>query len=290
MTTLNTTWHHIRRSPFQSLVSVFIIFISLLIINLFLILNRGMSDLLQYFETKPIITLFLQDGLEKSTVENLQKELSNYPSVKEIKFISKEKALEIYKQQNQDNPLLTEMVTSSILPASFEVSVSDPKVLTQIADNFSIKTKEINEIIFQKDIINTLLTWTQAIRNASIFVISGTLLISFLVIFIIVSMKITNRKEEIRISRLLGASRFYVSRPFFLEGIYYGLVGGSLGFSVSTIIALLYKEPLNFFFQPTMFISTDITFYIMLFGLSVTFGSLIGLIASWFGVRRYIKF
>lgn len=290
MTSINTTWHHIRRSPFQSLVAVIIIFISLFIINLFLIINRGMTELVQYFETKPEVTIFLKDGLDRSVVENLQKELTNYPSVKEIKFISKEKALDIYREQNKSNPLLTEMVTASILPASFEVSVSDPKILSQIAENFSIKTTQVDEIIYQKDIINTLLSWTKAIRQTSLTIIFSTLSISILVIFVIISMKITNRKEEIRVSRLLGASRFYVIKPFLLEGTYYGIVGGILGFSVVTILSLIFKNSFNTFFTPIIFISADYLFYATLLGGSCLFGVVIGLFASWIGVKRYIKF
>ncbi|MCX6726919.1 MAG: permease-like cell division protein FtsX [Candidatus Shapirobacteria bacterium] len=290
MTNINTTWHHIRRSPFQSLVAVLIIFISLAIINLFLVVNRGMTQLIQYFETKPEVTIFLKDGLDRSVVENLQKELANYPSIREIKFISKEKALDIYREQNKNNPLLTEMVTASILPASFEVSVSDPKVLSQIAENFTIKTNEVDEIIYQKDIINTLLSWTQAIRQASLIIISVTLSISILVIFVIISMKITNRKEEIRVSRLLGASRFYVIKPFLLEGAYYGIIGGLLGFGTVTILSFAFKNSLNTFFTPITFISADYLFYATLLGGSCFFGVVIGLFASWIGVKRYIKF
>jgi len=290
MTSINTTWHHIRRSPFQSLIAVLIIFISMFLLNLFLVINRGMGNLLNYFETKPEITIFLKDGLDKSVVENLQQELSNYPSVKEIKFISKEKALTIYKDQNKDNPLLTEMVTASILPASFEVTVSDPKILSQIAENFSIKVNEIDEIIYQKDIINTLLTWTQAIRNIGYIIISGTLFISVLVIFVIISMKITNRKEEIRISRLLGASRFYVIKPFILEGVYYGVFGGIFGFSLVLALCLIFINSINTFFQPVLFIVNDPVFYGLLFGGSLLYGIMIGLGASWIGVKRYIKF
>ena len=46
-------------------------------------------------------------------------------------------------------------------------------------------------------------------------------------VFVIIGLKITNRKEEINIARLLGASVFYVKRPFLLEGMFYGLVGGA---------------------------------------------------------------
>ncbi|MFA5894772.1 MAG: permease-like cell division protein FtsX, partial [Candidatus Shapirobacteria bacterium] len=146
--------------------------LSFFALSTFAIISNGMNSLLNYFETKPEITIFLKDGLDKSTIENLQTEISNYNSIKEIKFISKEKALAIYKEQNKNSPLLTEMVTASILPASFEVSVSDVKVLEQISQNFSAKKDQVDEIIYQKDIITSILSWTNIIRQIGIVTVA----------------------------------------------------------------------------------------------------------------------
>lgn len=290
MTPLTSAWHHIRRSPFQSLIAVLVMFFSFLILNLFLVFSNGMSSLLKYFETKPEITIFLKDGLDRNTVEDLQKELSNYPNIREIKFISKEKAFDLYKQQNKDNPMLTEMVTASILPASFEVSVSEPKVLEQIALNFSSKKDKIDEIIYQKDVIKSILNWTTNIRKIGIIVVSSFTILSFLIILVVIGMKITSRKEEINVSRLLGASNFYVKKPFLIEGLIYGAVGSFFG-SISVILAAIYFSPvINKFFDPVVFATTNLTFYLYLLALSLVLGSFIGYLASWFGVKRYIKF
>lgn len=290
MSPSKNAWHHIRRSPFQSLVAVIVMAISFFCLNFFAVTSSGMTTVLNYFETKPEITIFLKDGLDRNTVENLQKELSNYPDIREIKFISKEKALDIYKDQNKNSPLLTEMVTASILPASFEVSVSDIKVLEQISQNFSAKTSQIDEIIYQKDIINSLLGWTNFIRQTGIIIVSISTLISFLIISVIIGMKITNRKDEITISRLLGASKFYVKKPFLIEGLFYGLVGSFIGFSLCFVLSFFYAQKINSFFSPIIFINRNYIFYLILFAVSEVFGSLIGYTASWFGVKRYIKF
>jgi cell division transport system permease protein len=290
MTPIRTAWHHIRRSPFQSLIAIIVMTISFFGLNFFIMISSGMASVLDYFETKPEITLFLKDGLDRSTVENLQKELSNYPNIREIKFISKEKALTIYQDQNKDNPMLTEMVTASILPASFEVSVSDPAILEQIAENFSSKKDQIDEIIYQKDIIKSLLVWTDIIRKSGIIVVSASSAITFLIIFVIIGMKITNRKEEISISRSLGASNFYVKRPFLFEGIFYGIVGSLIGTLSSILIFRYLSGRINNFFNPITFVSSDISFYSFTILLSLLAGTIIGYLASYFGVKRYIKF
>jgi len=283
------TWRHIRRSPFQSLMATFTLAASFFVITAFIFLNSGLSSLLSNFETKPEITIFLKDGLDKTTLENIQKELSAYPDIKEVRFISKEKALTIYKELNKTNPLLTEMVTSSILPASFEISAYNPKVLEVIAQNFAAKTTVVDEIIYQKDVIQSLLVWTNLIRQAGIVSISLLGSIAFFMVFIIIGLKITNRKEEINIARLLGASVFYVKRPFLLEGMFYGLVGALLGFSLSLILVLNLKPILNRFFDPVVFVSSDPVFYLFWLALEILLGLLVGLLASYLVSRRYIK-
>jgi len=290
MSPLQTTWHHIRRSPFQSLIATTAMFLSFFFISTFIIINFGLSTVLKYFETKPEITLFLKDGLDTATVENLQKDLSSYQGIKEIAFISKEKALTIYKEQNKNNPLLTEMVTASILPASFEITVSEPEVLEKIYQNYSTKTNVIDEIIYQKDIITSLLNWTNATRQIGFAIIIIIASISFLTIITIIGMKITNRKDEIKISRLLGASSFYVKKPFLLEGIIYGLFGSIFGFIFSFLLALIFQKSINSFFQPIDFISFNANFYLILLFVEITTGTLLGFIASWIGAKRYIKF
>jgi len=290
MSPLKTTWHHIRRSPFQSLIATIVMVLSFFFISLFAIINSGLSSVLSYFESKPEITLFLKDGLDKNTVEDIQKDLSTYPSIKEISFISKEKALTLYKEQNKDNPLLTEMVTASILPASFEITVTDPKILEEIYQNYSTKTNVIDEIIYQKDIIQSLLDWTNATRKIGLAIILIISSISFLTMITIIGMKITNRKDEIKISRLIGASKFYVKKPFLLEGIIYGLVGSLLGFMFSFIITFFSKESINSFFQPVVFIDLSVNFYLILLLSEVLIGVFLGFVASWVGVKRYIKY
>jgi cell division transport system permease protein len=290
MSPLKTTWHHIRRSPFQSLIAAVAMFLSFFFISLFAIINSGLSNVLLYFETKPEITLFLKDTVNQDVTDTIKKDLQNYQGVKEVSYVSKDKALEIYKQQNIDNPLLTEMVTASILPASVEVTVSDPQVLEQIYQNYSTKTDIVDDIIYQKDVINSLLNWTNATRKIGLSLIVIISSISFVTMITIIGMKITNRKDEITVSRLLGASNFYIEKPFLLEGIIYGLFGSITGFLLSLLVAFLSQRAINSFFQPVIFIDLKLNFYLLLFVIETFLSFCLGYIASAIGVKRYIKF
>lgn len=290
MTSIKTGWHHIRRSPIQSFTALILMTFSFILISLFVMVSNGIIKTLDYFETKPEITIYLKDGLEDATIENLKTELANYQNVKEVKFISKDKALEIYKQQNQDNADLTEMVTASILPASIEVTVSNPEILEQIYQNYATRADIVDEIIYQKDIINTLLDWTNTIRKGGIIVISVVLLVTFFAVSSIIGMKTTNRKDEIKISRLLGASNWYVKKPFLLEGIFYGFWGSLLGSILVFTIFILKRQSINSFFSPIEFIPSDLKLYGIFLISEIVLGCFVGLIASLIGVKRYIKF
>jgi cell division transport system permease protein len=290
MNPIKTGWHHIRRSPIQSFTALLLMTFSFMLISVFVIASNGIIKTLNYFETKPEITIYLKDGLDNATIENLKTELANYQNVKEVRFISKEKALEIYKEQNQDNSDLTEMVTASILPASIEVTVSNPSVLEQIYQNYATRTDVVDEIIYQKDIINTLLDWTNTIRKGGIVVTSIVLLVTFFAISSIIGMKTTNRKDEIKISRLLGASNWYVKKPFLLEGIFYGFLGSFVGSILVFIVFILKRQLINSFFNPIEFVSADLKLYGIFLAAEIVLGCLIGLFASLIGVKRYIKF
>ena len=141
-----------------------------------------------------------------------------------------------------------------------------------------------------QDIIKSLLSWTNFIRKTGITIVSVTSAITFLIIFVIIGMKITNRKDEISISRLLGASNFYVKRPFLIEGLIYGFTGSFLGLLVTYSLSAYFYHQINLFFNPVIFITADLRFYAFLLLSSLTLGGLIGFCASWIGVKRYIRF
>jgi cell division transport system permease protein len=186
--------------------------------------------------------------------------------------------------------MLTEMVTASILPASVEVTVSDPKILEQIYQNYATKTNIVDEIIYQKDIINTLLDWTNTIRRGGIAITAIVILITFFSVASIIGMKTTNRKDEIKISRLLGASSWYVKKPFLLEGIFYGFIGSLIGSVLTSLVFILNRQSINSFFTPISFISNNFNLYGIFILSEVDIGCIIGLLASFIGVKRYIKF
>lgn len=285
---LKTTWTHIRRSPYKALAAVGIMTLSFFIASVFVLTATGLQTILHYFETRPQVTAFFKDEITTEQAEGLKVKLAKTGKIKDVTYISKEEALEIYREQNKDDPLLLEMVTAKILPASLEVSTVDLSYLKEIAQILQ-EEPGVEEVIFQEDIVQSLHRWTSALRKVGMVLIGALGLVSFLIILIIIGMKVALHREEIEILQLLGASSWYIRAPFVLEGVFYGLVGAFLGWGIS-YVCLLYSTPFLVDFLAGMPIfPIPIFFMLLILGVELLAGVLIGIFGSLLAVKRYLK-
>lgn len=285
---LRISFKHIRRSPYQAIAAALVLTTTFFLISVFSLVTAGSEKIIRFFETRPQVTAFFQSSARSESITDLDKKVKTINGVTSTNFISQEKALEIYQEQNKKDPLLLEMVTADILPASLEVSVIGPDIIPQVAE--IMKDQEgVEEVVYQKDIIETLISWTSAVRFGGLFLVSILLLSSIVTIIIIISLKVNNHKNEIEVMRLLGASKSHIVYPFILEGILYGAVGSFLGWGIS-YISLLYATPLIIKFIGSIpLLPIPIWFMLSLLGAQLLFGIVIGLISSLLAARRFLK-
>lgn len=285
---IKTTWQHIRRSPYQATAAILIMLVTCLATGIFIVTAYASEKILVFFESKPQTTAFLKDEATKSDIDSIKKKLLDTGKTASIKYISKEDALKIYKEQNKNDPLLLEMVSSSILPASLEVSaknINDLETLSEIVK----KEKVIQEVIYQKDIIQTLITWTTSLRKIGFIMIGFLSGVSILIIVMVIGMKIAIRREEIEILRLVGATKWYIRWPFILEGMYYGFWGGVLAWGF-IYLSLWYLTPyLTTFLSGIPLLPIPPVQMLYLLGLICGGGVLVGTIGSFVAVWRYLK-
>jgi len=285
---LKTAFSHIRRSPYQALAAVLTMSLTSLVASIFVLLTLGSMALLRYFETRPQVTAFLKDEMGVEQAMGLKSKIEAIEDVREVKYVSKEEALSIYREQNKDDPLLLEMVTANILPASLEVSTNNLESLKKVAEVLKSE-KGVEEVVFQEDVIGALSQWTGAVRKIGAGMIFFLGSVSLLVVLIIISMKIALRKEEIEVLRLVGAGSFYVSWPFILEGIIYGVLGAILGWGVSYLLLLYFTPFLESFLTGIPLLPVSPLVMLTVLGGEILVGSLLGAGGSLLAVKRYLK-
>lgn len=284
---VNTTWKHIRRSPYQALAAIFIMMLTFLSISVFAFIVVGSSLVIKYFESKPQVTAFFKDEATQHDVDTLRQSLSQTGQVSNMKFVSKEQALQIYKDQNKDDPLLLDLVTEDILPSSLEISTNKLEDLTPVSEQLK-GSPAVSEVVYQKDIVSTLTNWTTAIRLIGITLIAVLAVISIFIMMTVIGFKVAQKKDEIEIMRLLSATNWYIRWPFILEGIFYGVVGTVVGWFIASA-ALFYAMPYleSFAKIPTLDLSP--LFLLGLLFIELVVAAVLGMIASSLAVLRYLK-
>ncbi|MBI2617209.1 ABC transporter permease [Candidatus Gottesmanbacteria bacterium] len=297
-----SNWKRIRRTPYQTLAAIFMIAITLFVLSIFLLIAAISSAVISYFESKPQITVFFQETVDKSQIDAISGRLQGTGKVASLIYVSKDEALKIYQEQNKNDPLLLEMVTADILPESIEVSTYSPSQLTEIAEILKSE-KGIDEVVFQKDVVDTLISWTSTIRKMGIVFLVFLLAATFFILLTSIGMKIANRKDEIEILKLVGATPWYIRRPFIAEGLAYGVMGAFISWIIASGIVLYAQPYMTSFLQGipplALFSISTFSFHIwppniyLFLGLFLTLelaGITIGLLGSLLAVSRYMKY
>lgn len=297
MKLLSIAGTHIRRSPYQALAATLSMFLTMLLAGFFFVTSLASVLVLQYFEGKPQITVFFTDKTGAEEAKALQQKLEATGKTAGITYVSKEDALAIYREQNKNDPLLLEMVTADILPASLEVSASDPSFLREL-ETVIQGAPGVEEVVFQQDVVDTLLAWTRAIRAIG-GALAGLLAIdSLLVVMTIIGMKIALKKTEVEILTLVGASPWYVRMPFLLEGGLYGVFGALAAWGMIVSLVFWLREGLLTFLNVPIIAEVlqnplAATFLIpaaTLLVLMMSVGFLLGVVGSYVAVARYLRF
>ncbi|HEX7041761.1 MAG TPA: permease-like cell division protein FtsX [Patescibacteria group bacterium] len=283
-----TMWQHVRRSPYQAMAAILIMMLTFLTISVFTIIIIGSTKVINYFESKPQVTAFFKDDAKQSDIDSLKNDLQASGKVASMNYVSKNDALKIYRQQNKNDPLLLELVTADILPASLDISANNISDLTDLS-NFLTNSPAVDKVVYQKDVVSALTQWTNAVRIIGIILVAILSVVAIFIMSTIIGIKISHKKDEIEIMQLIGATRWYISGPFLLEGIFYGVIGALFGWVVSSA-ALLYASPfLESFLKGIPIIPVPWWFYVALLGGELVLAVLLGIFSSLVAVLRYME-
>jgi cell division transport system permease protein len=175
-----------------------------------------------------------------------------------------------------------------MLPASIEVSAKDPKNLKELSELVKEETG-LDEVRYEEDVVSELTRWTNSVRivGGTFVVIQG--LIAFTVIFIIIGIKVANRKEEINVLQLMGAKNNYIASPFVWEGLWYGVIGAILAWGIVYLIILYSMGFLISFLGNIPILPPPVLFMLEVLAGSVALGGLIGGLSGLMAVSRFLK-
>lgn len=290
------------RSITLAVAAMAVMVVTLTIVLFSLITNATFNNTIDQITNKIDISVFLKDSTNQQQTKQLIAQLNKLPNVESTSYLTKEQALKAYQQQNAGNEQLLTAIneTSNPLPATILVKpvdlnkiqdiknfLSQPKVLELQSDQPSYSGD-------RKEAIDKITHATNVLRKIGIVAIVGFTIICALIIFNTIQMAIFNRRDEIQIQRLLGASTNYIRGPFIVESIIYGML--SAVFSVLIVNAAFLASSNTL--QATSLGLLDINYastyfgahFLQLLAIQLVLGIVIGAVSSTIATRRYLKF
>jgi cell division transport system permease protein len=298
---LKTAIGYIKRSPFQALAATFVLTLTFFVTTVLAVLVYSSGNILKYFETRPQIIAFLKDGITPEQISALQNKLTSDVKIKDVRYVSKEEALSIYKTATEDNPLLSELVSPTIFPASLEFSVTNLNFAQGVIDEVK-KEGIVGQVGFTaslggektlQDVVARLKNIIFYIRVGGIGFVTILGLSSFITLLVIITLRINSRKSEVEILDLIGATSGFIKSPIIFEALIYSFFGVFLGW-VFAFILWLYLTPniLSYFGEipilPKGILNLSIMFAIIL-GTELLIGSLLAFSGSLLAVSRARK-
>lgn len=286
-----TAVDYIRRSPFQALSAIFVLSLTFFVTTLLVVLVYSSSKMITYFETRPQVIAFLKDEATSEQISTLQNDLTSDERVKEVKYVSKEEALAIYKKATSDNPLLSELVSPSIFPASIEFSLTDLSEAEVVIDEVG-DVNIVDQVGFTAslggeselgDVVSRLRTITTYLRLGGGIFVGLLLTTSFFVLLIIIGMRMSTRKGEIEILDLIGATKGFIRAPIVLEALIYSVIGVFVGWALTFVLILYLAPVLLGYFGEIPILPRDTLNLAAFFGIILAAELVIGTTLSLFG-------
>lgn len=230
-----------KRAGLMSYASIGIITITLFILNLFLLFTtnlKGVSDLLV---KRTSILVYLKNGLSQQEIIEFEKTISQMEQVSQVVYVSKEQALQRFRENLGDKQDILNNLPSNPLPNYLEVKIEGGKFVWENLKKIGMEIEKsdlVAEIDYGQRIVNILAKITYGMR----ILILGMGIILCLATLIIISNTIElglfAKEEEIEIMKLVGATNWFIRFPALIEGGLQGLISGIFAI---VLLWLMYK-------------------------------------------------
>ncbi len=288
------------RNSWVSLATILIVVIALFTLGSIVFARAVLQYTLLDIQSKVDISVYFKPDASEENILAMRESILKLPEVKTAEYVSKEKALETFKDRHKNNALITQSLDElgeNPLGASLNISAKEISQYASIAKFLEDleKTDGNNSIIykinyFQNKVVIDKLSQILDSANTLGLVLSLILIgTSMLVTFNTIRLAIYTAREEIGVMRLVGASNKFVSGPFVIEGAMYGVIGAFITMIVFYPLSLwLGSKSATFFGGINVFDYYTGNFF-QIFGLLLGVGILLGVVSSLVAVRRYLK-
>ncbi len=279
------------RTPLASLMTMAVLGVSLALPAAFHLMLKNAERITDSWDNAAEISLFVHRDVSEKNIQNLIKRVGLYPEVDMVTYISKAQAIDEFREMSGFGKAL-DYLDNNPLPAVLLVTPNVSSATVAGSKLLLAKLEQEKEVEQGKLDIE----WLERLHSILSLAVDMVLAVAFLllasVLLIVgntVRLNILNRRSEIEVMKLVGATDAFIQRPFLYTGLWYGIIGGLIAW-VLTSSLVLYTEgaviKLAGLYQSEFrLIGLTGSEFLLMIGLA---GAL-GLGASYVSVKRHIR-
>src|SRR5262245_58964643 len=285
-------WRNIWLSAAATLVMTITLVILSILLFVFVIAGYALNSARERVD----MSIYFKIGLSEKQVFTVRDDLQKNSRVKQVTYVSPEEGLAEFKKRNENKQDILDALSQfdeNPIPATLQVKAVTLEDLPTIAE--SLNTDQYKTIIDKvnyednRDLIERLSQILRFIKSFGIALIAIFSLIAVLVIFNTITLTIYNRREEIEIMRLVGATNWYIRGPFLVEAFMYSIMATII---TSSILIPLYSrtkpEIAGYFGTADVLNSSYLAVtYLVLMQLAVAI--ILSVISTGWSMRKYLK-
>ena len=288
LSVLRTTTRRIFNPPLAGLLNIMVIGIALSLPAGMYVLLQNAQGLVQQLSGTPQISVFLSMDAKADDIEKLRKQLAQHPAVEHVEFVPRDQALQQLKQSTgladvigglEKNPLPDAFV---IHPKPGNAQTLD-KLRTEIGTFPKVEQAQLDSVWAYK--LEALLKFA----TLAVLILASLLSLALIAItFNTIRLQILTQRDEIEVSKLIGASNGFIRRPFLYFGAMQGLLGGIAAYLIITASLALLNRPLNTLSQ---LYASQFTLHSLNLGDSLSlllFSLYLGWLGAWLSVARHL--
>ncbi|RFM24366.1 MAG: ABC transporter permease [Candidatus Thermochlorobacter aerophilum] len=280
---LKESFSGFRRARLSTLISILTVAVSLVLLGVFLILTQSAARVLEEIRSRVEIEFFLSEAVSVSEAKAIAEEIARHPAVAKSTFISKETAAKIFEQEFGEK--IEQILGTNPLPQSIKVNLKPEYATLDSLEKFARQASQYQGILearYNKELLSSVDS------NARVLVLLTAglgILISLAAVALVsntIRLAIYSKREIIRTMKLVGATFNFIRMPFLLEGLFQGAVGGLLATALLLLLMLLLSHGL-----PEIYTALE-PMSLWHCAVLVLTGSALGLLGSFFSVRKFI--
>ena len=272
---------------FMSFAAVCVTVACLLIVGSFSLLTYNVNIMVEDLNQTNEILVYIDSSLSEAEAKHIGSKINLVDNVLQARFVSREEALEDFVADHQGDEAFSG-VEASDLRHRFVVTLEDNNYMEQTVAEIE-KLEGVAKINAAYELAEGFTTIQNVLQIASVAVIAVLLVVSLLIISNTVKLAMYDRRDEIAIMTMVGATNGFIRLPFVVEGFTLGMMGAALAFGIEWVMydALVARiaevDALNLF--------SFVPFAQLLVPMIITFcaaGLFVGIVGSWTSIRKFM--